>query len=108
MEISVSVRLNGIRVRPSPSCSLLAVTPANTKLEKRFQVSTTRQASKTFRFFTPEPRALKARLRPLAAGFSRSQRLDQRSNSHAHARMTLSPAFISRTATTDATLPCEQ
>src|SRR5207248_2352346 len=104
MEISASVRLNGIRVLPLRSCSPLAVTLVNTKLEKRFQVSTTRQSSKMFRFFTPEQNA-PTKLRPLAVGFSRSQPLDQRSKPHAHARMTLSPAFISRTATTDATLP---
>src|SRR5207247_549645 len=55
--------------------------------------------------FTPEQNAPTTKLRPLAVGFSRSQPLDQRSKPHAHARMTLSPAFISRTATTDATLP---
>src|SRR2546421_11166410 len=105
MEISASVRLNGIRVRPSRSCLPLAVTLANMKLEKRFQVSTTRQTSKMFRFFTPEPSESKAKLRRLAVGFSRSQRLDQRSKPHAQARQTIDPAFISCTATTDATLP---
>ena len=53
------------------SCSRLAVTLTNTKLEKQFRVSMTRQSSKMSRFFTPEPNAPTAKLRLLAVAFSR-------------------------------------
>ena len=51
MEILASVRLNGIRALPSRSCSPPVVTLANTKLEKRFRVSMTRQRLEDVQIF---------------------------------------------------------